>query len=110
DPDDLPKARLTWAALRDTAGLLSYLWPYKVKFGLALGCLFAGSLAGLGFPLLAGNLVDAALVHLRGGVPTGWLQDVNHVALALLGVLGLQAVFAFLRTLWFVEVGERCLA
>src|SRR5262249_32162924 len=73
-------------------------------------CLCVGSLIGLGFPWLAGSLVDAAFLRLTDRERVGWMQDVNLVALGLMGVLALQASFAFLRARWFIEVGERSLA
>jgi ATP-binding cassette subfamily B protein len=110
DPDDLPRSPITRAALREAAGLVGYLWPYRVKFGLAMASLFLGSLTGLAFPYLAGNLIDAVLVSLREEEPGGWLENVNTIAVGLLAVLAAQSLFAFVRTVWFIEVGERCLA
>jgi ATP-binding cassette subfamily B protein len=110
EDDDLPKAPLSWAALREAAGLLRYVRPYWRKLTAALVSLALGSLLGLGFPYLAGSMVDAALLRLNHEIPRSWLGNVNAVALGLLGVLALQAVFAFLRARWFIEVGERSLA
>src|SRR5262245_56326606 len=112
EPDDLPRVPIRLETLREAAGLLRYLRPYRVKFALGMACLFAGSLAGLGFPYLAGNLVDGALLRLGTGaveLPVAWYQDVDWVALALVAVLAVQAGFAFLRSTLFIEVGERSL-
>jgi ATP-binding cassette subfamily B protein len=108
--DDLPKAPINRQTLREAAHLLGYVRPYWRKLTAALVCLACGGVLGLGFPYLAGNLVDAALLSLRDQAPGGWAQDVNRVALGLLVVLALQAGFAFLRAMWIIEVGERSLA
>jgi ATP-binding cassette subfamily B protein len=107
--DDLPPAPLTRQTLRQAGRLLRYLGPYRLKFAAALVCLFAGSLAGLAFPYVAGDLVDVALGR-QGHDKGPWYGTVDRVTLVLVGVLALQAAFAFLRALWFAEVGERSLA
>jgi ATP-binding cassette subfamily B protein len=110
--DEAPPVPITLRSLREAAGLLRYLWPYRVKFALGMLSLFVGGLLGLGFPYLAGNLVDAALLRLDKSVtiPQHWAQNIDLVALGMIGVLAFQAGFAFLRVLWFAEVGERSLA
>jgi ATP-binding cassette subfamily B protein len=110
DPDDLPKAPINRQTLREAAQLLGYVRPYWLKLSAALVCLAVGSLLGLAFPYLAGNLVDAALLRLQDRTVKDWRQDVNLVAIGLVVVLAFQAIFAFLRALWFIEVGERSLA
>jgi ATP-binding cassette subfamily B protein len=113
DRDDLPKVPIRLETLREAAGLARYLWPYRAKFALGLLCLLAGSLTGLGFPYLAGNLVDGALLRLSPGTDLSslaWHQDINWIAVALMGVLAVQAGFAFFRSILFIEVGERSLA
>jgi ATP-binding cassette subfamily B protein len=110
DEDDLPRAPINLQTLREAGQLLAYVRPYWLKLSAALVCLTVGGLLGLGFPYLAGNLVDAALFRLEKKVTTVWWQDVNFVALGLIIVLAFQAGFAFLRALWFIEVGERSLA
>jgi ATP-binding cassette subfamily B protein len=108
--DDVPPAPLNRQTLRQAGQLLRYLKPYRLKFAAALVCLFAGSLAGLAFPYVAGNLVDAALQGRAPAAAGRWYGGIDRVALVLVGVLALQAGFAFLRALWFLEVGERSLA
>ena len=110
DDLDLPKAPITRQTLYEAAHLVRYVRPYWRKLCAALFCLVVGTLAGLGFPYLAGSFVNAALLRREGGIPQGWLQDMNRVVLCLIVLLALQAAFAFLRALWFIEVGERSLA
>jgi ATP-binding cassette subfamily B protein len=104
--DDVPKVPLRWATVREAAGLLRYLWPYRLKFALAMALLFGGSLLGLGFPLLAGELVKAARAQFDGVAGL----SLDTVALWLVGILIAQAVLSFLRAVLAVEVGERSLA
>jgi ABC transporter fused permease/ATP-binding protein len=109
DEDDLPVMPITGAGLREMLRLAQYLRPHALKFAGALLALLGTSLAGLSFPYLAGLLVNAAI----GGRAAGWFgwhPDVNHVALALVLLLGVQAALSFVQSLWFVEVSERSLA
>ncbi len=109
DEDDLPRAKITRATLREAWDLGRYLLPYRVKFVAGLIALVLGSLMGLAFPYVAGNLVDGALLP-RGEGPVPRHLDVDFIAVCLLVVLAFQAGFAFLRSTWFAEVGERSLA
>jgi ABC transporter fused permease/ATP-binding protein len=108
--DDLPRASVNRATLTDAVQLFRYLWPYRLKFALALTALLFGGLVGLGFPVLAGKLVDGALAQQAGAAETDWTRNVNTIALLLICVLAIQGACAFLRVLWFTEVGERGLA
>ncbi len=113
DPDDdLPKVKLNRKTLLEAASLYRYLLPYWFKFAIALLMLGFASLLGLVFPAIVGKLVDGTLLVLTNkGVPdqSSWTQNIDWIALALLGVLALQAVCSFVQTYWFVEVGERSL-
>ncbi|HSI60105.1 MAG TPA: metal ABC transporter permease, partial [Ideonella sp.] len=48
--------RTDWATL---AQLLPYLWAYKARVLVALGCLIAAKVANVSVPLLLKSLVDA---------------------------------------------------
>src|ERR1700722_17460988 len=105
DDAESPKVPINLQTLRESALLLRYVRPYWRKLCAALFCLSVGTLLGLGFPYLAGNLVDAALLRLENKVAHVWWQDVNFVAVPLIVILAFQAFFAFLRACWFIEVG-----
>jgi ABC-type multidrug transport system fused ATPase/permease subunit len=107
--DDLPPAKITRQSLRDALNLFRYLLPYKVKFIVALIFLGLSSLMGLAFPFIAGNLVDSALAGY--GLPSGAIvpTGVNGTASLLFLTLTAQAVFSFLQSFWFNEVGARAL-
>src|SRR5437868_2683210 len=103
---ELPKVKLDRESLRQALGLFKYLRPYRMRFGAALISLFAGSLLSLAFPYLAGSIVDAAVHHTQG---TGSMAGVDRMALALIGVLALQAGLAYFHSLSFATVGQRSL-
>src|SRR5438105_4096783 len=112
DDEDLPKVKLTRQALLEAVGLYRYVLPYWFKFTVALLMLGFASVLGLVFPAVVGKLVDGTLATLTNkGVPQeiSWTQNIDVIALALLGVLALQALCSFIQTYWFVEVGERSL-
>lgn len=88
------------------ARLFGYLAPYRTKFFMALIAMLISSLSGLAFPYVTGQLVDSAL---PGSSGRGFAA-IDTIALSLVGVLGLQAVFSYFQSVWFVEVGERILA
>ena len=109
--------------------LFRYVRPYLRRLALAIVCLFLASLLGLMVPLVAGLLVDA----ISGGNTAGrstvfgalfnFYTDVlkrnppefrggvlNWVAVAMLGVFVLQAIFNFAQGYLLVYVGERVVA
>ncbi|HKI32525.1 MAG TPA: ABC transporter transmembrane domain-containing protein [Gemmataceae bacterium] len=103
--EDLPRTPVTRRALREALQLASYLWPYRVRFAAALGCLLVSSLMALALPSLAGSLVDEALPgqHVVRVLP--WHGNVNAVAATLAAVLAVQALASFLHSYWFNRVG-----
>jgi ATP-binding cassette subfamily B protein len=109
DDEELPRTPVTRKGLREAARLLGYLNPYRRKFAAAMAALFLSSLCGLAFPAITGRLVNGAIA---GGAetPMPWSEDVNGVALMLVGVLAVQAACSFANSLWIAEVGERSLA
>jgi ATP-binding cassette subfamily B protein len=109
EADDLPPPPLTLAGLREAGQMLRYLRPYRWRFAAAMLFLFAGSLFGLAFPAVAGRLIDLAR---PGGADAlrSWLDDIDVVALLLLGVLAVQAACSFLQSYGFNSVGEQSLS
>src|SRR6185436_14654742 len=89
---DLPKAKLDRESLRQAVELFRYLRPYRGRFSAAMVSLFSGSLLSLAFPYLAGSIVDAAVLHTKGG---GGMAGVDRTALLLMAILALQAALAY---------------
>ncbi len=85
--------------------LFRYMRPYRWKFSVAMFALLFSSLAGLAFPGLTGELIDA--VQSPG---PGLFGNLNNLALFFLGILIVQSGFSFVRTYFLQEVSERSLA
>lgn len=104
--EELPKAKINAKSLKNLVQLLAYLKPYRMKFILGFGFLLLSSLSSLAFPYAMGKLIDAATGKLADGV----LNNMNTIAIGLMSILFVQAIFSFFRILWFVEVAEKTLA
>jgi ABC transporter fused permease/ATP-binding protein len=85
--------------------IFSFIRPYSRLFTLGLICLLFSSTILLAFPALTGKLVDAA-----SGNSDWILDDINTIALALVGVLFIQSIFSFLRVFIFARVSENSIA
>jgi len=97
------KKRITISGLRNAFKLYSYIKPYRVIYILGLFFLFGSSVMNLAFPKLLGDLVNAGNEGNLG-------EQLNRIALLLAGILIVQAVFSYFRTILFVKVTERSLA
>jgi ABC-type multidrug transport system fused ATPase/permease subunit len=100
---DAPRKKITWSGLKNAFKLYSYIRPYRVNYILGLFFLFGSSVTNLAFPKLLGDLVNSGNEGNLG-------EDLNRIALLLLGILIIQAVFSYFRTILFVKVTERSLA
>ena len=114
--EELSKAKINKESIKQVVKLLSYLKPYRIKFFLGLACLILSSASSFLFPLLMGRLIGNGAQEAQGGkvVPNEILDifptDINTVAITLLIVLFIQAIFSYFRINWFVEVAEKGLA
>lgn len=100
--EDSPKKKISKEALKKSLRLFKYVKPYMGTFIIGLVFLFLSSLASMVFPYLTGMLVDAA--------DTNLLEKINQIALLLLGVFFLNAVFSFFRIYTFAIVTQKTLA
>jgi len=99
DPEE--KRKLNKQNLRKLGGIFRFLMPYKGSFVLGLVFLLFSSLTLLTFPFVAGKLIDTA----QGG---DWIvNDVNSIALILIGILAVQSIFSFFRVWLFALVSEK---
>lgn len=101
--EDIPKKKITLSGLRNALKLYSYIRPYRVIYILGLFFLFGSSVMNLAFPKLLGDLVNS-------GNEGNLSEDLNRIALILGGLLIVQSVFSYFRTILFVKVTERSLA
>lgn len=102
DQEDLPKSKVSGESLKRISRLFGYFKPHRGKYFLGLFFLFLTGLTALIFPKLIGDMVDTA--------EEAMLEDIDRIALFLLVVFVLQAVFSFFRIYLFVNVTEQVLA
>lgn len=100
--NDLPKAKLNSNSLQKAIRIFKYAKNHKWKFFLGLVFLLLTSATALAFPKLMGMLVDC--------VTNKDLSRANEIAVALLVILMLQAVFSFFRISLFVNFTENSLS
>ena len=100
--NDLPKAKLTSSSLSKALRIFKYGRNHKWKFYIGLLFLLLTSATALAFPKLMGMLVDC--------VTNKDLGRANEIALLLMGVLFLQAIFSFFRISLFVNFTENSLS
>ncbi|MBC7745352.1 MAG: ATP-binding cassette domain-containing protein [Flavobacterium sp.] len=113
--EELPKAKINKQSIQKVVRLLSYLKPYRSKFLIGLLFLVLSSASSFLFPLLMGRLIGTGSFPSQGRqIPNGILDifptDLNTVAITLLCVLFIQAIFSYFRINLFVEVAEKGLA
>ena len=89
-------------SFKHTGRLFQFLKPYKIEFSFGLFFLLLSTTASLIFPVLMGNLVDSASDKL--------VNNINQIAIALLVLFALQAIFSYFRIVLFVNVTEKTLA
>ena len=95
------KRKLNKQNLRKLSGIFRFLMPYKWVFLLGLVFLLFSSLTLLTFPYVAGKLIDTAQGE-------EWIvNDLNTIALLLIGILAVQSIFSFFRVWLFALVSER---
>lgn len=99
--EESEKRRLNKQNLGKLGSIFNFLMPYKRHFFLGLLFLVFSSLTLLTFPFVAGKLIDTA----QG---TDWIvNDINSIALILVGILAIQSIFSFFRVWLFALVSER---
>ncbi len=101
--NDTHKKPITLGGLKEAWQLYKYMRPYRTEYLIGIFFLLGSSLANLAFPKLLGELVNAG-----AGNPSA--IHINKVALILAGLLIIQSVFSYFRTVLFVNVTEKTLA
>ncbi|GHB42290.1 ABC transporter ATP-binding protein [Mongoliitalea lutea] len=95
------KRKLNKQNLSKLGGIFKFVWPYRFSFVMGMVFLLFSSLTLLTFPFVAGKLIDTASGE-------SWLvEDINVIALMLVGILLIQSVFSFFRVWLFAKVNER---
>lgn len=83
-------------------GIFKYIKPYRWAFGIGLLFLLGSSAASLVFPKMIGDLIDES--------QTSLIDNIDQVAIGLLVLFLVQALFSYLRIVLFVKVTEKSLA
>jgi subfamily B ATP-binding cassette protein MsbA len=95
-PDETaPRQKIHWRRL------IGYLGPYKARMAVAILSLVVSSGVGLVFPLVIVQLLSATLTSGHG------MEQLNLLALGLIGLFLVQATFTFLESYMLAFVGER---
>ena len=87
------------------AGIYQFIIPYRGKFIIGIIGLLLSSLTLLAFPYLSGQLLDVA-----AGNTSQFSNNINTIALGLLGLFLVQSIFSFMRVYFFAQVNERSTA
>lgn len=95
---------LTKENLKQLIGVFRFILPYKTLFIVGLVALIISSVTLLSFPMLSGELLDVAKGEGK------FFDDIDVVALTLLGILFVQGVFSFIRVYTFSIVTEKGMA
>ena len=94
---------------KKTLGQLLSIFKFTIAnkgwFIVGLASLALSTVTLLGFPYLAGKLLDVAQ-----GKPVPYFNSIDQVAIALIAVLFIQGIFSFTRVYTFALVSERALA
>lgn len=124
DPED-KKRRVDKEGLRELLGIFRFILPHKGYFIASLVVLFLGIFSTLAFPYLMGELVNAASPGAMSQFSNATSQapseikellnslipdTTNGIALLLIGILCLQAVFSFARIYFSEQVTQRTMA
>lgn len=96
------KVKISKASLSKSLRLFKYVRPYLGTFIIGMIFLFLSSVASMVFPFLTGKLIDAANSDI--------LNQINDIALLLLGVFLLNAIFSYFRIYLFAIVTQKTLA
>ena len=94
----MPAVRGDWSTIK---GLLPYLWDFRGRVALALGCLFIAKLANVGVPLVLKDIVDS-LDQAKGPLALPIILLIGYGLLRLSSTL-----FAELRDIVFAKVAQR---
>jgi ATP-binding cassette, subfamily B, bacterial MsbA len=106
-PSSEPRGKIDLKQLRR---LFSYTRPYRPQLitGI-LAVVVAGGL-GLLFPLLTGNLFNTAFENSNQDPAKAFAGNLNQIALMLIGIFIVQAIFNYLRVYMLAQVGEGVVA
>ncbi len=100
-PNGAPKRRLP--SPKPLARLWPRVRPHLGRLALAMLCLLASAAITLVFPLVIGQLLDAAFI-------AGGREALDHKALGLVGLFTMQALLNYSQVYLLSATGERAIA
>jgi len=122
-PVDRPKVKINKENLREALVLFKYVRPYRGMLILSLVFIALSTLTTSLFPIFLGKMIDAVLPGTSlpdmgsAAGHTSWsfnLKNVhwslNTAIVSLFIVLGIQAIFSYMRVYLLTAVGEKSLA
>jgi ABC-type multidrug transport system fused ATPase/permease subunit len=101
-PKEEDKKPVTKEGFAKAIRIFSFIKPYRLYFIIGMVFLALSSLTVMVFPYVTGQLVDSA-------IGTQKVYDRNTIALGLVGILVVQALFSFGRVALFAYVSERAM-
>lgn len=101
-PKEEDKKPVTKEGFAKAIRIFSFIKPYRLYFIIGMVFLALSSLTVMVFPYVTGQLVDSA-------IGTQKVYDRNTIALGLVGILVVQALFSFGRVSLFAFVSERAM-
>lgn len=101
-PKEEDKKPVTKAGFAKAVRIFSFIKPYRLYFIIGMVFLALSSLTVMVFPYVTGQLVDST-------IGTQKVYDRNTIALGLVGILVVQALFSFGRVSLFAFVSERAM-
>ncbi|MGZ3899100.1 MAG: ABC transporter ATP-binding protein [Bacteroidia bacterium] len=107
DTDELPKAKLSWANLKKSLRLFSYLHSQRWKFLLGMIFLVASAGIGLIFPLKAGSLFGFLSDTKMASAEK--FEQLSQLGATLFYILLFQGIISFGRVYFFSQVTENIL-
>ena len=99
------RKRISLKDIRNTLRIFRFTLPYKLQFLTGSLFLLLSSVTVLAFPYVTGKLVDSAT-----GENQWLINDINSIALLLVGVLLFQGIFSYWRVIFFARVSEFTMA
>nr|MBP6313928.1 ATP-binding cassette domain-containing protein [Chitinophagaceae bacterium] len=106
--DELPKVKLTWANIRRSLRLFSYLGNQKIHFFFGMVFLIATAGVGLLFPLKSGTMFGYFGENSKPA--SEMIEDLYRLGGILLLILLIQGFFSFGRVYMFTQVTENLLS
>jgi ABC-type multidrug transport system fused ATPase/permease subunit len=102
ETEDLPKAKINKASLKQVSRLFEFIGPHKWKLYLGMVFLALTGATALWFPMMLGKLVKT--IEMKD------FSMINDIGIYLILVLTAQSIFSYFRIYLFVNYTENTLA